>query len=60
MPDTIPPPPATWRHQSDYRHPRLVDRLRTLWRLATTDDQRHHLEMLLEDVEDDARDWFHG
>lgn len=53
------PMPATWPSE-EHRHPNTIDRLRTLWRLATTDDQRHHLEMLLEDVESDARAWFHA
>ena len=52
MPDT--PMPATWP-ALDVEWPNVMERLRTLWRLATTDDQRYHLEVLIGDVQVDHR-----
>ena len=49
MPDT--PMPATWPALEV--GPDVVDKLRALWRLLTTDDQRHELERLGEAVECD-------
>ena len=49
MPDT--PMPATWPTLGVDSN--VMERLRALWRLASTDDQRHELERLGEAVECD-------
>lgn len=42
-----PPPPTVFRAVADHS-PELAERLHTLWRLATTDDQRWEIERLAE------------
>ena len=51
MIDPVPPMPTIWRDEmTAWRWSRTIGRLRDLWRAATTDDQRHHIERLIEDV----------
>lgn len=49
MTDTAPPMPATWPALT--LDAAVMDRLRTLWRIATTDDQRRHLERLVDEID---------
>lgn len=47
--DPVPPMPATWPGLAN-ELPHVVGRLRELWQASTSDDQRYHLERMVDDV----------
>jgi hypothetical protein len=54
MPDLSPPMPATWPRLDVPEY--VIDRLRTLWRGACSDDERWHLEQLGVEIEKALRE----